>query len=47
MDHSENWKIIEKLGEGGQGKVYRVIDKKLDLGTQAEMTDVLIILPQM
>jgi serine/threonine protein kinase len=26
MDYQSKWKIIEELGEGGQGKVYRVID---------------------
>ena len=27
MDYSKKWEKTEKLGEGGQGKVYRVIDK--------------------
>ena len=27
MDYSNRWEKTEKLGEGGQGKVYRVIDK--------------------
>ncbi|MDE2058182.1 MAG: protein kinase family protein [candidate division NC10 bacterium] len=26
MDHSNRWKIIEELPEGGQGKVYRALD---------------------
>jgi len=32
MDYSERWRIIEPLGEGGQGKVYRVsrLDVKLE-----------------
>ena len=30
MDYSEKWKIIESLGEGGQGKVYRVTDKNME-----------------
>ena len=29
MDYSKKWKIIGNLGEGGQGKVYRVL--KLDV----------------
>ena len=28
MDYLERWKIIEELGEGGQGKVYRVLDTR-------------------
>lgn len=26
MDYKERWRIISELGEGGQGKVYRVLD---------------------
>lgn len=26
MDYNDKWKKIEELGEGGQGKLYRVID---------------------
>lgn len=29
MDYSEKWDILELLGEGGQGKVYRVIPKSM------------------
>jgi len=28
MDYQYRWEIIEELGEGGQGKVYRVLDTK-------------------
>ena len=32
MDYRDRWHIIEDLGAGGQGKVYRVLDKdKLDI----------------
>jgi len=27
MDYNERWEKIEKLGEGGQGEVYKVLDK--------------------
>jgi len=27
MDYKDRWEIIEELGQGGQGKVYRVLDK--------------------
>ncbi|MGO8988276.1 MAG: protein kinase domain-containing protein [bacterium] len=27
MEYKNRWEIIEELGEGGQGKVYRVLDK--------------------
>ena len=27
MDYKDRWHIIDELGEGGQGKVYRVLDK--------------------
>ncbi|NIR50756.1 protein kinase [candidate division KSB1 bacterium] len=29
MDYNEKWEIIDELGEGGQGKVYRVIPKSM------------------
>ena len=29
MDYTEKWEIIEELGRGGQGKVYRVYDKSI------------------
>jgi len=27
MEYSEKWEIVEELGAGGQGKVYRVLNK--------------------
>jgi len=30
MDYSEKWKTIETLGEGGQGKVYRVLNMEIN-----------------
>lgn len=34
MDYSEKWEIKQELGEGGQGKVYRVSKKTVDLDLQ-------------
>ncbi len=31
MDYKKKWKVIKTLGEGGQGKVYRVF--KLDVNS--------------
>lgn len=36
MDYKKKWKIVETLGEGGQGKVYRV--RKLDAGSDLQST---------
>jgi len=36
MDYLDKWKIIETLGEGGQGKVYRVL--KLDVDSNIKST---------
>jgi len=41
MDYSERWEIIDKLGEGGQGKVYRVYDKSIRLDVDHEIADYL------
>ena len=33
MDFPSRWRMVEELGKGGQGKVYRVIDtEKYDIG---------------
>ncbi|GAJ03834.1 unnamed protein product, partial [marine sediment metagenome] len=31
MDYSKKWRIIEAIGEGGQGKVYRVSKLNVEL----------------
>jgi len=38
MDYSAKWKIIETLGEGGQGKVYRVINMEISEGVRERLT---------
>lgn len=39
MDYSKKWKIIESLGEGGQGKVYRVLKLENNQRIEANVTD--------
>lgn len=29
MDYTKRWDVIEEIGSGGQGKVYRVVDKQI------------------
>lgn len=36
MDYNKNWKIVGFIGEGGQGKVYRV--RKIDAGSDLQST---------
>lgn len=37
MNYEERWNIVDELGEGGQGKVYRVSNKLSDINTQNEI----------
>ena len=41
MDFNHNWEIIKEIGEGGQGKVYRVIDKSIKKETDKVIVDFL------
>jgi len=41
MDYSLKWKIIENIGEGGQGKVYRVYKQEQYLEIKKELTGAL------
>ena len=37
MNYSEKWEVKQELGEGGQGKVYRVFNKAVDLDLQEKI----------
>jgi serine/threonine protein kinase len=39
MDYSKKWKIIKDLGEGGQGKVYRVLKLENNQRIEADIMD--------
>jgi hypothetical protein len=41
MEYSKKWKEIEPLGEGGQGKVYRVWSKEQYSNVRSEVIEAL------
>jgi len=41
MNYDDKWEIIEKIGEGGQGKVFRVFDKSIKKETDHNIVEFL------
>jgi len=41
MNYNEKWEIVEKIGEGGQGKVFRVYDKSVKEETDKKIVSFL------